>query len=111
MVNALRAIHHEPAVRTLIDLRNVHYHRWRGETAGVTGLSRSVETAAEILASGRAFTVRSGPLLPDYTEGKQTLDELVKASRDALAALVPHLKPLHEAWHEAFLDAFSPWRP
>lgn len=111
MVAALRAIYDEPAVNTLFELRNVQYHRWRGETAGVTGLARSAETASETLASGKVFAVRSGPLLAEYTEGQRTLDELVKSSRDALDSLVPHLEPLHEAWYEAFLEAFSPWRP
>jgi hypothetical protein len=107
MVSSLRAIYDEPEVSGLIDLRNVQYHRWRGETAGVTGLDRAAETVSEVLLSGRAVTVRTGPTLPEYVEGQETLDQVVASSRKALDAVVLHLESLHEAWFDAFEDAFS----
>lgn len=107
---ALQSLYSADGVATLINLRNVQYHRWRGETAGVTGLNRGSKTVGEILSSGQVFAVKSGPLLPNYTEGEQTLEELVAVSRRALDAIVLHLGEVHDAWYEAFQDAFSPWR-
>jgi hypothetical protein len=109
LVAALRALHDEDGVRESIALRNVQYHRWRGETAGVTGLSRKARSAGEILAAGQAFTVSSGPLLPEYVEGTDNLEELVNASRGALDGISRHLDQVHAAWYQAFVQAFSPW--
>lgn len=111
MVAELRSIYDEKAVNSLIALRNVHYHRWRGETAGVTGFSRSAKTAKEVLESRQVYAVRAGAMLPDYAEGQVSLDEIVAASRAALEALTGHLATMHETWYAAFTNAFTPGAP
>lgn len=97
MAAELIGIAAEPAVVDLIDFRNAQYHRWRGESAGVTGIALGELPAADVLASGQAVNL-TRELLPPYTAGHDTLDDLVAASRSALDAFVKHMAPFLTAW-------------
>jgi hypothetical protein len=94
----------DPAVRALFDLRNTQYHRWRGESPGVTGVNLKGATIRETLKAGQAVGLTS-EMLPSYTEGQQALDELVRVTRQALDATVARLPGYHQAWHDAFAGA------
>ncbi|MBC9225933.1 hypothetical protein GL325_06350 [Aeromicrobium sp. 636] len=87
----------EQAIIDLLDLRNTQYHRWRGESAGVTGIAFGELPAADILASGQAVDF-GGELLPPYSQGQDTLDDVVVTGRQALDAFVLHMEPLLETW-------------
>lgn len=93
----LDQISREQAIVDLLDLRNTQYHRWRGESAGVTGIALGALPAADILASGQAVSF-GREMLPPYTEGQDTLDDLVAAGRQALDAFVAHMEPLLDTW-------------
>ena len=105
LAGELRALCADPAVAALIHLRNVHYHRWRGESPGVTGVDLLGSTVRERLEQGQAvgLTVQ---LLPQYTEGQQALDELTRTTRCALDSIVGRLPQLRSVWHRAFAGAF-----
>lgn len=94
----------DPLWADLVRLRNVEYHRWRGESPGVTGIDLRADTAHERVGRGDPIVVGS-QLLPDYTEGQQALDELVKISRAALDALVARMPTIMDAWVAAFRAA------
>jgi hypothetical protein len=85
------------AVIDLLALRNTQYHRWRGESAGVTGIAHGELPAAAILAAGQSVSF-GREMLPPYTAGQTTLDELVRTSRDALDAFAAHMDDLLNAW-------------
>jgi hypothetical protein len=97
----------DPAFSALVALRNVHYHRWRGESPGVTGVNFRGATALERLGRGEAVGI-GRELLPAYTEGEAELDGLVRTSRGALDALVARMPELLRAWHEAFVATLKP---
>ena len=46
----------EQAIIDLLEFRNTQYHRWRGESAGVTGIAHGEPTAADILAAGQSVS-------------------------------------------------------
>jgi hypothetical protein len=96
----------DPAIAALLTLRNVQYHRWRGESAGVTGIPRGAPSAADLLASGQVVAF-GRDLLPPYVEGSDTLDELTRVSRDALDALIARMESFLLVWWEAFDRAFG----
>lgn len=102
----LSAVLVDPAVAHLFALRNVQYHRWRGESPGVTGVNLQGTTMRELLEQGQAVGI-SSQMLPAYTEGQRSLDEIVAAGRDALDALVARLPAFHLAWHAAFRSVFG----
>jgi hypothetical protein len=106
MCQALSEIYAAQPIRTLMDLRNVQYHRWRGESPGVTGVTRSGQTVSETLLSGQAFSM-TRDLLPDYLEGDARVDQLVSGSRRALDSLVSHMEVFHLAWYDAFVDGLA----
>lgn len=60
----------------------------------------------ELLDQGQAVGI-SSQMLPAYTEGQRSLDELVAAGRAALDALVGRLPGFHRTWHAAFRDVFG----
>jgi hypothetical protein len=96
----------DPAVATLFDLRNTQYHRWRGESPGVTGVNLKGATIRGSLQAGQSVGL-SSEMLPAYTEGQHALDELVRVTREALDAIVARLPGYHQAWHDAFSGAVS----
>lgn len=87
----------EQAIVDLLELRNTQYHRWRGESAGVTGIAHGEPPAIDVLASGQAVTIGKD-MLPPYTAGQATLSGLVKVSRDALDAFSAHMDTLLAVW-------------
>lgn len=90
----------EQAIIDLLDLRNTQYHRWRGESAGVTGIAHGELPAAVILAAGQSVSI-GREMLPPYTAGQTTLNEVVQASRDALDAFAAKMDDLLNAWGAA----------
>lgn len=96
----------DPALAGLVAFRNVHYHRWRGESPGVTGIDLSAPTARQRLERGESVGLNRR-LLPTYTAGQQALDDLVATSRAALDALVARMPDYQEAWWTAFRDALG----
>jgi hypothetical protein len=90
----------EQAIIDLLEFRNTQYHRWRGESAGVTGIAHGEPPAADILAAGQSVSF-GREMLPPYTAGQTTVDELVNASRDALDAFTAHMEDLLNAWAAA----------
>jgi hypothetical protein len=97
----------DAAFSALIKLRNVHYHRWRGESPGVTGVNFRGATALERLERGEAVGI-GRELLPSYTEGESQLDDLVRTSRAGLDSLVTSMPGLLDAWYDAFASTLSP---
>lgn len=106
LADALALTIDDPNISGLIGLRNVHYHRWRGETAGVTGISHGAETATQTLAAGQPVSF-GRDLLPEYSEGVDVLLQVDAAGLAALHALAAHMEALHEAWIAAFGSAFG----
>lgn len=106
LARELSAVLADPAVSDLFLLRNVQYHRWRGESPGVTGVNLQGPTIRGMLDQGEAVGITS-KMLPAYTEGQRSLDELVAAGRAALDALVGRLPGFHQAWHAAFRGVFG----
>lgn len=87
----------EQAIADLLELRNTQYHRWRGESAGVTGIAHGEPPTIDVLASGQAVTLGK-EMLPPYTAGQATLSGLVKVSRDALDAFSAQMDTLLAVW-------------
>lgn len=94
----------DAAIAELIAFRNVQYHRWRGESPGVTGIDLHAPTARQRLERGESVGLNR-ELLPSYSEGQQALDDLVRISRSALDALVARMPDYHQSWYAAFQDA------
>lgn len=99
MAAELASLASEAAIIDLLELRNTQYHRWRGESAGVTGIALGELPAADVLASGQAVSF-GRDLLPPYAEGQATLNELVHAGRSALDMFVAHMDQFLSAWGE-----------
>lgn len=97
MAAELDKISRDSALVALLDLRNTQYHRWRGESAGVTGIALGTPPAADVLASGQSVSFGT-ELLPPYIAGQGTLDEVVAASRDALDAFAGRMESFLAAW-------------
>jgi len=93
-------------VSALIDLRNVQYHRWRGESPGVTGVNLQGMTKRQLLEQGQVVGL-SAEMLSPYTRGETALNEIMKATRDALDAVVARLERFRDAWHAAFKKTFG----
>lgn len=106
LATELDAVASDVAFTALIDLRNVHYHRWRGESPGVTGINLQGDTVREKLHQGQSVGI-SMQLLPDYVEGEQVLNEVVTTTRTALDAFVGHMPDLLHAWYDAFQEVTS----
>jgi len=106
LVDALTTLQADPAVSALIDLRNVQYHRWGGESPGVTGVYLQGMTKRQLLEQGQVVGL-SAEMLSPYARGETALDEIVKASRDALDAVVARLERFRDAWHAAFKKTFG----
>lgn len=104
LVSALDDICSDPAIASLLDLRNTHYHRWRGESDGVTGIAYGAVSAAELFT--QCNVVSFGPeLLEPYLDGRAALDDLVLVSRVALDALILHMEPFLVSWFETLPTA------
>lgn len=95
MAHELRAISSESAITDLLELRNTLYHRWRGESPGVTGIPFDAIPAADVLSSGQH--VSFGAEIPPY-QAQGALDAVVSVSREALDAFVDHMEPFLTAW-------------
>lgn len=106
LAQALHAIAVDPAVDALKQLRNDQYHRWRGESPGVTGVNFGQASMRSRLEQGEAVGF-GHELLPGYQEGQTVLDDLVSVSREALDAFVTHLDTFLSKWHAAFDAATS----
>lgn len=108
LTKALSDLQTDNATRTLIDLRNTQYHRWRGESPGVTGVDVTAPSLRESMARDGFLELDLwvGPT-PPYVEGQQMLDGLVKASREGLDALVIRLDRLLKAWDAAYTAAMT----
>lgn len=104
LANELVVLADDAALTNLIDLRNAHYHRWRGETPGVTGVNLQGDTVLEQLDQGQAVGI-STQMLPDYIEGQAMLNDIVAATRTGLDALTAQMPVLLQAWYEAFESA------
>ncbi|CAM4187438.1 hypothetical protein JAAN108728_15240 [Janibacter anophelis] len=98
VAHELQAISSESAIADLLELRNTLYHRWRGESPGVTGIHLGVIPAADVLSSGQAVSL--GAELPPY-QAEDALDEVVSVSRNALDAFGDHMEPFLASWSEA----------
>jgi hypothetical protein len=96
----------DPGTTELIDFRNVQYHRWRGESPGVTGIDVHGATARQQLEQSQGVGI-SGQMLPAYTDGQAALDDLVRLSRNALDSLVTRMPSFHRTWYAAFSEAFA----
>jgi len=105
LIASLQSIHSDPAITTLLELRNIHYHRWRGESPGVTGIDLSMKSASQLLSEGEPVTVCQ-ELLPDYTGGATSLKQLERASLDALKATISHMDQFLGAWQALFSESF-----
>lgn len=104
LVRVLGSLRADPAIDHLFALRNTQYHRWRGESPGVTGIAHGMLSVAEQLAANRV--VSFGPdLLPPYTAAEAALGELVLASRAALDAVINWMEPFGGAWRALFTKA------
>jgi len=101
LVDELPALQDDLAVTALFDLRSVQYHRWRGESPDVTGVNLHWPTKRQLLEQGQAVGL-GAEMLPPYTEGQQALAQIVKASRDALDAVVARLPGFRDAWYASF---------
>jgi hypothetical protein len=101
LANELADAQADHSVSALVDLRNVQYHRWRGESPGVTGVNLHEPTVRQLLQQGVSVGI-SSEMLPAYTEGQAVLDELVSTGREALDALVARLDRFLIAWRAAF---------
>jgi hypothetical protein len=101
LANELADAQADHSVSALVDLRNVQYHRWRGESTGVTGVNLHEPTVRQLLQQGVSVGI-SSEMLPAYTERQAVLDELVSTGREALDALVGRLDRFLIAWHAAF---------
>jgi len=106
LARELTAVQSDPAVSGLFALRNVQYHRWRGESPGVTRVNLKGATMREQLDQGQAVGI-SSQMLPVYKEGQHSLDDVVVAGREALDALVARMPGFHQAWYEAFGAVFG----
>ena len=106
LAEELDAVASDAAFTALVALRDVHYHRWRGESPGVTGINFQGDTVREQLDQEQAVGI-SAQLLPDYVEGEQLLNDVVTTTRTALDALVGHMPNLLQAWCDAFQEVRS----
>lgn len=71
----LRRLAGDEAFLAIMELRGEQYHRWRGESPGVTGVSFDGPTMLERLNAGEAVGM-SRELLPAYSEGEAVLQDL-----------------------------------
>lgn len=105
LLAALESIHSDPPIEALLELRNVHYHRWRGESSGVTGIDLGMKPASQLLAEGQPVTFGQ-ELLPSYSGGAAALEQLGQTSLDALKALISHMDEFLGAWWALFSESF-----
>jgi hypothetical protein len=81
----------------LWSLRGVQYHRWRGESPGVTGINFvNLNEAKE----EDGVITRSLPGQTDYVEGERILNDVVNGADTALRGV--------GAWMPTFLKAWTP---
>lgn len=85
----------------MADLRGIQYHRWRGESPGITGVNFRSDSLRTQFERGEVISFGT-EMLPAYVEGEQVLDDLAYASRAALDALVAFMPGFQSAWGDAF---------
>jgi hypothetical protein len=106
LVQQVADLQEDPHYAALVKLRNIHYHRWRGESPGVTGINWRADTLRQRAERGESVGL-SRELLPDYTEGRQSLTEVVTTTRAALDAFSARMPPILAVWVEAFQAALA----
>lgn len=81
-------------------LRGVQYHRWRGESSGVTGIN-FFAAANEVVQDG--IVTRTLRMQTDYLEGEKIVDDLVEASDSALREVAAWMPEFLEIWSQFFM--------
>lgn len=85
---------------TVSGLRGVQYHRWRGESPGVTGINFLTDPN-EVVENG--IVTRTLRWQTDYVEGEKIVDDLVEASDLALRAVAAWMPEFLETWTQFFM--------
>jgi hypothetical protein len=91
----------DPRWIALVKLRGTQYHRWRGESPGITGVNFGADSLRAQFERGEVISFGS-EMLPAYVQGEQVLEDLTHASRDALDALVDIMPGFQSTWGNAF---------
>lgn len=100
----------DPLFDSLATLRGAQYHRWRGESPGVTGVNFQELTLREQLEAGEMIGF-GRELLPKYVEGDSLLGELVAASRAGLDTLAAWMPGFIDSWSVAFRSLHQLYQP
>jgi hypothetical protein len=84
----------------LWSLRGVQYHRWRGESPGITGINfvNLNETKEE-----NGVITRSLPGQTDYVEGERIVNDVVNGADTALRGVGAWMPTFLEAWRSVFV--------
>jgi hypothetical protein len=91
----------DPRWIALVNLRGTQYHRWRGESPGITGVNFESDSLRAQFERGEVVSSGS-QMLPAYVEGDRVLEELTQVSREALDALVDFMPGFQSTWGNAF---------
>jgi hypothetical protein len=86
----------------LNDLRKIQYHRWRGESPGVTGVNWASESMRTTIARGEGIELGGDP---PYVEGHRVLEDLSSHVSLCVGHLAAWMDRFHEHWKAAFLAA------
>lgn len=95
-----RVTAHESSWAALNDLRGEQYHRWRGESPGVSGFNFNDVPVIDRLLAGQAVGV--GAIPDDYVEGMGVVDALAGATTRVLADSGPWMTTYLDLWDTAF---------
>jgi hypothetical protein len=82
-------------------LRGEQYHRWRGESPGVSGINFGGESMNDRLVE--TGSVSLGDMDAPYVEGELMVDELVYLVDRALKFVADWMPTYLDAWGEAFM--------
>lgn len=80
-------------------LRGVQYHRWRGESPGVTGINFSADTNEHV---ENGIVTRTLRLHTEYIEGEKIVDDLVTSADEALKSVGEWMPGFLDVWVGAF---------
>jgi hypothetical protein len=83
----------------LWSLRGVQYHRWRGESPGVTGINFVNRNEAK----EENVITRSLPGQTDYVEGERIVSDVVNGADAALRRVGAWMPTFLEAWTSVFV--------
>jgi hypothetical protein len=84
----------------LWSLRGVQYHRWRGESPGVTGINFVNRNEAK---EENGVITRSLPGQTDYVEGERIVSDVVNGADAALRRVGAWMPTFLEAWTSVFV--------